>query len=267
MRSIAASMSESVNVRRLSLCESVSIVFRMMNRDIAGCVPEYGPRESKGSRSKARKDLRYRRHKPRRVLRTFRVNAQLPASGVSHLSAEVQGSRGRKVGTVPAISPVMENNNVPDYVKAKHDLLTLYHSLSIAGKCSSSRLTVEPMHGNDDKPWPHFEYEFRFVVVGNPNRRPFAINYSCGASKEEERRGTPNKDRYPQSAEVLACACAESLEAHENSFEEWAGNFGYDADSRKAEKIYNTCAQQYFQILALMSVERLIKMAELHNQL
>ena len=49
----------------------------------------------------------------------------------------------------------------------------------------------------------------------------------------------------PDAASVLNCLASDSSSV-ENSreFEEWASDLGYDPDSRKAEKIYNTCIKQ-----------------------
>lgn len=44
----------------------------------------------------------------------------------------------------------------------------------------------------------------------------------------------------PKPSHVLASYCRDWLEARA-PFEEWADTFGYDSDSRKAEKIYHQC--------------------------
>ena len=44
----------------------------------------------------------------------------------------------------------------------------------------------------------------------------------------------------PALPDVLHCIIDDS-DAMEYSFDEWAGNLGYDTDSRKAEKIYRQC--------------------------
>lgn len=44
----------------------------------------------------------------------------------------------------------------------------------------------------------------------------------------------------PALADVLYCLLSDG-EATEYGFEEWCANFGYDADSRKAEKTYYVC--------------------------
>ena len=47
----------------------------------------------------------------------------------------------------------------------------------------------------------------------------------------------------PDSEGVLDCLLSDSSGVDEN-FEDWAANYGYDTDSRKAEKIYNLCKKQ-----------------------
>lgn len=44
-------------------------------------------------------------------------------------------------------------------------------------------------------------------------------------------------------AEVLACVCRDGEDASGQSFAEWAGNYGYDEDSRKALATYEACQQ------------------------
>jgi len=66
-----------------------------------------------------------------------------------------------------------------------------------------------------------------------------------------------------QPAEVLATVCGDALEAIESTFEDWAGNFGYDSDSRKAEAIYNTCRNYLPDMLRLVGREGVEHMAEI----
>ena len=47
----------------------------------------------------------------------------------------------------------------------------------------------------------------------------------------------------PSLSDVLDCLARDSS-GIEQSFEAWAGEYGYDADSRKAESIYKTCKRQ-----------------------
>jgi len=49
----------------------------------------------------------------------------------------------------------------------------------------------------------------------------------------------------PQTAEVLDCMASDSLGVdNTRGFEDWASEYGYDPDSRKAEKTYKTCIKQ-----------------------
>lgn len=78
------------------------------------------------------------------------------------------------------------------------------------------------------------------------------------------------KDGYrtplgPCPAEVLAAVCGDALEAIETTFADWAGNFGYDSDSRKAEAIYNTCRDYLPDVMNLMGREGVERMAELSH--
>ena len=43
---------------------------------------------------------------------------------------------------------------------------------------------------------------------------------------------------HPEMEEILQCLVSDSNVRNYLSFEDWASDFGYDEDSRKAEKIY-----------------------------
>lgn len=70
----------------------------------------------------------------------------------------------------------------------------------------------------------------------------------------------------PKSYEVLASICREGVEAIQTDFEEWASNFGYDSDSKKAEKIYLECRANYTKVLKVISSKDAEKFAEYANQ-
>jgi hypothetical protein len=52
--------------------------------------------------------------------------------------------------------------------------------------------------------------------------------------------------REPSAEDVLDCLASDSssYENYAGSFEDWCGEFGYDTDSRKAERTYNVCGTQ-----------------------
>jgi hypothetical protein len=69
------------------------------------------------------------------------------------------------------------------------------------------------------------------------------------------RRGAGNRTYYqtfdgasvaviipPSAMDILHCAYLD--DPHDESFEDWCLDLGYDPDSRKAEKSYNACIQQ-----------------------
>lgn len=67
----------------------------------------------------------------------------------------------------------------------------------------------------------------------------------------------------PNPAEVLICYCREALEATEQTFEEWASNFGYDEDSRKAEKAYNHGRDSYSKLLKIINKQQIEEFAQI----
>ncbi len=73
------------------------------------------------------------------------------------------------------------------------------------------------------------------------------IDWECGHGKTAMRilpsfgvvaYGAPI---FPSSADVFSSLCSESDAINYSSFEEWAESFGYDSDSKSAEKIYQEC--------------------------
>jgi hypothetical protein len=79
--------------------------------------------------------------------------------------------------------------------------------------------------------------------------------------------GYGHHGKAPKAAEVLDCIASDASGA-DGSFEDFCSNFGYDEDSRKAEKTYKACKHQgerlrkflgddAFQTLVYGGVERL----------
>jgi len=58
-------------------------------------------------------------------------------------------------------------------------------------------------------------------------------------------KGYGHNGKAPKADEVLGCLASDSA-AIENtrSFEDWCAEFGYDSDSRKAEKTFKVCEHQ-----------------------
>jgi len=56
----------------------------------------------------------------------------------------------------------------------------------------------------------------------------------------------------PKLADVLYCLVLDACVLDTSRFEEWAENFGYDTDSREAEKTYRQCIEQSLQFKNLI---------------
>lgn len=68
-----------------------------------------------------------------------------------------------------------------------------------------------------------------------------AIKYSTRKITTIFSMGYGHGGREPEVGEVLACLASDARSVKWDSFEGWCGDMGYDADSRKAERIYKAC--------------------------
>lgn len=59
----------------------------------------------------------------------------------------------------------------------------------------------------------------------------------------------------PKLCDVLYCLVMDADVFNYSSFEDWAESFGYDTDSREAEKTYNSCMQQSLQLKQLIDLD------------
>ena len=66
----------------------------------------------------------------------------------------------------------------------------------------------------------------------------------------------------PDPLEVL-WSIAQDGNALEMTFEDWASEFGYDSDSRKAEKIYRACQDNALRLKKLLSQDQIQSIKEL----
>ena len=191
-----------------------------------------------------------------------------------------------------------------DFEQAAEEIQKLYDSFGLTCNVSPPTGKVEKHFKNSTHAiydeWPHVEFTLTYekgdqkfsapykMGVGLfkiPARMPFWMNehqqnmlYNIQQTPHGQWRNKKlwaetiaevarQTKQGPKPAEVLAAYCADGLEAQENSFEDWAGNFGYDPDSRKAEKIYTQCREQYFNVIRLIGQENVERMAELSRML
>lgn len=66
-------------------------------------------------------------------------------------------------------------------------------------------------------------------------------------------KGFGHHGKAPSASEVLACLVMDAAPfSHGISFEDWADEYGYDTDSRKAERIYKYCDEAADKLQAFL---------------
>ena len=83
----------------------------------------------------------------------------------------------------------------------------------------------------------------RWLVTFSMADKRMIVPYSMGSAHRDP----------PTAGDVLGCLAIDS-QGIENaqSFEDWADEYGYDHDSRKAEKTYRVCQDQAAQLAAFL---------------
>lgn len=82
---------------------------------------------------------------------------------------------------------------------------------------------------------------------------------------------TKGQQPAPGVLDVLYCLVSDASVRHASQYEEWASDYGYDADSRKGEEIYRAVQKQTTDLLRVLgggtvgrnALERLEKLEEL----
>lgn len=69
----------------------------------------------------------------------------------------------------------------------------------------------------------------------------------------------------PNLEDVLYSLLLDASVLDSPTFEDWAGEFGYDTDSRKSEKLYNACLEIALKMRALLGDENLRKLHDLYQ--
>ena len=95
--------------------------------------------------------------------------------------------------------------------------------------CDVEWVSENPNMGDMPRGSNHFE-----VTLTRDNDQEMACYFSMG----------PALCREPEAVEVLDCLISDSRGVLNEGFEDWADNYGYDSDSRKAEKTYLVCREQ-----------------------
>jgi hypothetical protein len=71
---------------------------------------------------------------------------------------------------------------------------------------------------------------------------------------------------YPQLADIFYSLVMDASAIDHIIFEDWAESFGYDADSREAEKIYNACRESGVNLIKLIGRDGLAKLQKIYEE-
>lgn len=97
--------------------------------------------------------------------------------------------------------------------------------------CERLKITAESKYGAA-KPNPEFKDSHPYKVTLRFQGRRLTVDFYVGSAHTNE----------PTPADVLSCLCSDvNTVENSRSFEEWAGDLGYEPDSRRAERIFKTC--------------------------
>lgn len=73
------------------------------------------------------------------------------------------------------------------------------------------------------------------------------------------------KQPAPDLIDVLYCLVMDSDVLDHGGFEEWASDYGYDSDSREAERTYRLCVEQSLKLRTLVGQDGLEKLRDAYQ--
>jgi len=85
---------------------------------------------------------------------------------------------------------------------------------------------------------PSYKASIKEIGGQNSIMRDGAIRNECETGRVNRFQNSRKEIIAPTAHEIMYSLILDSEVLDAGTFEEWAGNFGYDADSRKAESIY-----------------------------
>ena len=87
------------------------------------------------------------------------------------------------------------------------------------------------------------------LMTDCPNH--WSCKLTCGMNEYEFWFSGGSAVRSIELDNVLSCMASDCAGTEDRTFEDWAAEYGYDTDSRSAEKIFDACCKQYTELLAL----------------
>ena len=111
-----------------------------------------------------------------------------------------------------------------------------------------SRLLGRTDHFSFDDTWNKTarHWQFKIERIGFGPSTEFIGEYSQGSAHKNP----------PKFRDVLDCLALHARST-DQSFEDWCSDFGYDTDSRNAQKTYEACAETRTKLMTLLGRDAL----------
>lgn len=91
-------------------------------------------------------------------------------------------------------------------------------------------------------------------------RMPFSSLMQAEKMQANKELASKKKNAVPSVYDILACL----TKSDPGTFEDFCSNFGYDEDSRTAERIYFSVQKEYAQLARLFTPEQMEELAEIN---
>lgn len=132
------------------------------------------------------------------------------------------------------------------------DVLTTDYSAGI-GHCPGHKKPVSPYWNRPARMWQDAICEFE--TESGFRSRPFTTWGGFSADK--------SKPILPNPLDVLHSLNSDADVLNYPTFEDWAGDFGYDADSRSAEATYRACLEIALKLRAALGDDGMTRLTEI----
>lgn len=104
--------------------------------------------------------------------------------------------------------------------------------------CNRHNIRAESVMVDENPSCPDWQYAYHYKVTLKGFRRQLTVYFSMGYGHSRE----------PEAVDVLECLALDASGVENASFEEWASEYGYDTDSRKAERTFKLYERQAAQL-------------------
>jgi hypothetical protein len=148
---------------------------------------------------------------------------------------------------ITEITNIFEKYNKPEHAEQETNKAT-YKNFEIKASYK----------GNKKAEWSEDNFNNHMVKVTNTETQQ-SITFEFWASIAE-----PELKKEYDILNAFYCFVSDAL-AGNDSFEDFCGNFGYDTDSRKAEKIHRKCKKSYEKLLKLYDGNIDYKLRSIYN--